>query len=102
MFKQNLKGDETKMTNAIQAADAFIKTYASEGSYVAIVDFDSSAKVNSDLYELSSDSHRSHLSSLLPTESDASGGTEISEGVDAAVTVSKKHFVKQFIESMQS
>ena len=77
------------MTNAIQAADAFIKTYASEGSYVAIVDFDSSARMNSDLYKLSSDSHRSYLSSFLPTEGDANGGTEISEGVDEAISVSK-------------
>jgi len=87
MASDNLNGDETKMTNAIQAADAFIKTYASEGSNVAIVDFDSSARMNSDLYKLSSDSHRSYLSSFLPTEGDANGGTEISEGVDEAISI---------------
>ena len=76
------------MLNAIQAADAFIKTYASKDSYVGIIDFDSSAKVKSDLYKLSSDSERSYLSSLLPVEADANGGTEIYEGVDAAINVS--------------
>ena len=76
------------MTNAIQAADAFIKIYASKDSYVGIIDFDSSAKVKSDLYKLSSDSERSYLSSLLPVETDANGGTEIYEGVDAAINVS--------------
>ena len=81
------------MTNAIQAADAFIKTYASKDSYVGIIDFDDSVKVKSDLYKLSSDSDRSHLSSLLPVYSDADGGTIIFEGVDAAINVSDVYFL---------
>ena len=86
---QNLNGDETKMLNAIQAADAFIKTYAANGSYVGIIDFDANAQVNSDLYKLSSDSERSYLSSLLPVESDTkTSGTNIYGGVDAAINVS--------------
>ena len=75
------------MKNAIQAADTFIKTYASTDSYVGIVDFDSYARVNSDLYRLSSDVDRYNLSSLLPVDSDASGGTEIYLGVDKAIEV---------------
>ena len=78
------------MTNAIQAADAFIKTYAPKESYVGIVDFDSSATVNSELYQLSNANDRNYSSSLLPIESDANGGTTIYLGVDKAVHVSLK------------
>ena len=75
------------MTNAIQAADTFIKTYASTDSYVGIVDFDSYARVNSDLYQLSSEVDRYNLSSLLPVNSDVGGYTEIYAGVDKAIEV---------------
>jgi len=81
----NLKGDETKMTNAIQAADNFIKTYVPKDSYVGIIDFDSSARVNSNLYQLSNESDRYNLSLLLPVESDVGGGTTIYAGVDKAI-----------------
>jgi len=85
MAGYNLNRDETKMTNAIQAADTFIKTYASTDSYVGIVDFDSYARVNSDLYQLSSEVDRYNLSSLLPVNSDVGGYTEIYAGVDKAI-----------------
>jgi len=85
MAGQNLNRDETKMKNAIQAADTFIKTYASMDSYVGIVDFDSYARVNSDLFQLSNDIDRYNLSSLLPVDSDANGGTKIYLGVDKAI-----------------
>ena len=84
---KNLNRDETKMTNAIQAADTFIKTYASTDSYVGIIDFDSGARVNSDLYQLSNEIDRFNLSSLLPVNSDAGGGTTIYAGVDKAIEV---------------
>ena len=80
------------MTNAIQAADTFIKTYASKDSYVGIIDFDSSAKVNSRLYKLSNEHNRHTLSLSLPKVSDAGGGTTIYAGVDKAIDVSKSLF----------
>ena len=75
------------MKNAIQAADTFIKTYASTDSYVGIIDFDDTTRINSDLYQLSSDVDRYNLSSLLPVNSDANGGTTIFLGVDKAIEV---------------
>ncbi|PIK44469.1 putative calcium-activated chloride channel regulator 4-like [Apostichopus japonicus] len=67
------------------SARNFITSVAVDGSYVGIVDFDSSGKRISGLTLIDSDNTRRQLASLVPV--DASGGTCIGCGLEVALGI---------------
>ena len=83
------------MINAIQAADAFFKNYAPDGSLVGLIEFNINVTVDSELTKVDSQSSRDQLSSSLPDpENYVCCETFIDAGVDEAVKV--RNIIKCF------
>ena len=83
------------MINAIQAADAFFKNYAPEGSLVGLIEFNKNVKIDSELMKVDSQSSRHQLSSSLPDPKNVvCCQTYIDAGVDKAVEV--RNIIKCF------
>ena len=78
------------MFNAIQAADAFFKNYAPNGSEVGLIEFNKKVKVDSELVKINSQDDRDKLSSSLPNPKNVvCCETYIDAGVDKAVEVNE-------------
>ena len=67
------------------AVKKYIKYYLNPGSLVGIVSFSTSATQLAPMTEITSDSVRESLASLVP--STASGGTSIGSGLSECITV---------------
>ena len=87
------------MVNAIQAADAFFKNYAPNGTDVGLIEFNKKVKVDSELTTIDSQNDREMLSSSLPNPKNVvCCETYIDLGVDKAVEVS--NIIKCFFYSI--
>ncbi|XP_006898296.1 PREDICTED: calcium-activated chloride channel regulator 4-like [Elephantulus edwardii] len=73
-----------------QAAKHFLLQTIENGSWVGLVQFESIASVKSNLVQITSNSEREELVKKLPTQ--ASGGTSICSGIEAAFQVIKRKF----------
>ncbi|KAE8610708.1 hypothetical protein XENTR_v10012214 [Xenopus tropicalis] len=72
-----------------QAAEVFVMQIVEMGSYVGIVQFESTASVRSSLLQIVDDTQRNRLKSLLPKT--ATGGTNICAGIREGIKVNKKY-----------
>ena len=75
-----------KIANLYDASKYLIETVLPLESWLGIIDFDSNATVLSYLRQITSNTTRQTLVSVLPTEGD--GGTCIPCGIDLALEVS--------------
>ncbi|XP_005385415.1 PREDICTED: calcium-activated chloride channel regulator 4-like [Chinchilla lanigera] len=78
----------TRLNRMNQAAKHFLLQTVENGSWVGMVQFDSSASIGSDLIQIRSNSERDTLVMKLPTQ--ASGGTSICTGIRKAFEVIRK------------
>ena len=76
-----------KITKQAEASYIVINSVVEAGSYLGLVQFQSSATVLAELTEVTSVYVRENLTSLVPTA--ASGGTEIFNGLSKAIEVCK-------------
>ncbi|XP_037356644.1 calcium-activated chloride channel regulator 4-like [Talpa occidentalis] len=81
---ENMKS-HNRLNRLNQAAKQFILQIAENGSWVGIVDFDSTAHIKHKLIQITSDKERTKLVKTLPTE--ASGGISICSGIEVALQV---------------
>lgn len=79
----------SRLTRLESAVRDFITSFAADGSFLALVEFSSGARIITDLQEITSDSIRQSLASQIPES--ASGGTCIGCGLDAALEVFTRH-----------
>ena len=75
----------TRINTLYRASKVMIESYLPDGSWLGIVDFDSDAKILSDLVQIDSDKTRNTLVSKLPRQ--GGGGTCIPCGTDMALRV---------------
>ncbi|KAF7472150.1 hypothetical protein GHT09_016854 [Marmota monax] len=78
----------SRLNRMNQAAKYFLLQTVENGSWVGMVHFDSVASVKSELIQIKSNSERNKLLESLPTQ--ASGGTSICSGIEAAFQVIEK------------
>ncbi|XP_061489543.1 calcium-activated chloride channel regulator 1-like [Rhineura floridana] len=83
-------GSNDRIGRLKQAAEIFLLQIIEMGSWVGIVTFNSAAKVQTYLQEITSDSERQTLAAYLPTT--ASGGTSICSGVRTGFQVFKQKY----------
>eukprot|EP00069_Balaena_mysticetus_P003095 bmy_16486T0 len=81
---ENMKGSN-RLNRMNQAAKHFLLQTVENGSWVGIVDFDSTSHIKSKLIQIISNNERRKLLESLPTE--ASGGTSICSGTESAFQV---------------
>ncbi|XP_005385416.1 PREDICTED: calcium-activated chloride channel regulator 4 [Chinchilla lanigera] len=86
--KSGSMGGYNRLNRMNQAAKHFLLQTVENGSWVGMVQFDSSASIRSDLIQIRSNSERDTLVNSLPTQ--AIGGTSICSGIRQAFEVIRK------------
>ncbi|XP_027790907.2 calcium-activated chloride channel regulator 4 [Marmota flaviventris] len=86
--KSGSMSTSSRLNRMNQAAKYFLLQTVENGSWVGMVHFDSVASVKSELIQIKSNSERNKLLESLPPQ--ASGGTSICSGIEAAFQVIQK------------
>ncbi|XP_047641362.1 calcium-activated chloride channel regulator 4-like [Phacochoerus africanus] len=86
--KSESMGNHNRLNRMNQAAKYFLLQTIENGSWVGVVDFDTTAHIKSKLIQIKSNNERRKLLESLPTE--ASGGISICSGIESAFQVIKE------------
>uniref|UniRef100_A0A8D0VLK9 Calcium-activated chloride channel regulator 1 n=1 Tax=Sus scrofa TaxID=9823 RepID=A0A8D0VLK9_PIG len=86
--KSESMGNHNRLNRMNQAVKYFLLQTIENGSWVGVVDFDTTAHIKSKLIQIKSNNERRKLLESLPTE--ASGGISICSGIESAFQVIKE------------
>uniref|UniRef100_A0A8D1E491 Calcium-activated chloride channel regulator 1 n=1 Tax=Sus scrofa TaxID=9823 RepID=A0A8D1E491_PIG len=86
--KSESMGNHNRLNRMNQAVKYFLLQTIENGSWVGVVDFDTTAHIKSKLIQIKSSNERRKLLESLPTE--ASGGISICSGIESAFQVIKE------------